>query len=150
MTTHADKIAREMRNAASQFDGYWPSTAIYGAHRAATSAPNVLALLAEHDALKSSLASMSAAADEDAAEIEGKQRCIEALAKEKAALKALLEKARGALEPFARGDGAIGDEEGPFRFETLTGHRIFERGDLRAARALLAEIEAVVKGKPGV
>jgi hypothetical protein len=46
-----------------------------------------------------------------------------------------------ALRPFARACRAIGDELGPFRIEALTGYRMFEREDLRRARAAL-------EGKP--
>jgi len=47
-------------------------------------------------------------------------------------------KLEAALEPFARADRAIGDEPGPFRFETLRGYREITREDLRAARAALS------------
>lgn len=43
-------------------------------------------------------------------------------------------KLQEALAPFARADIAIGDEPGPFRFETAKGHRLIERDDLRRAR----------------
>lgn len=49
------------------------------------------------------------------------------------------ERLRGALEPFAAADRAIGDEPGPFRFETGTGHRVIERDDFLRARAALAQ-----------
>ena len=55
-------------------------------------------------------------------------------------LRAALDVAEGALEPVARSDTAIGDEPGPFRFETGTGHRLVERSDLRRARVALDEI----------
>jgi hypothetical protein len=55
------------------------------------------------------------------------------------ALVAENERLRLALQPFARADRAIGNEPGPFRFETGTGHRLIERDDLRNARAALGE-----------
>ena len=55
-----------------------------------------------------------------------------------ASLRAELEVLRDALEPFARADRGIGDEPGPFRFETGSGHRLIEREDLRRARTLIS------------
>lgn len=59
-----------------------------------------------------------------------------------------IERLREALAPFARADRAIGNEPGPFRFETGTGHRELHRDDLRRARAALAETEAPEKASP--
>ena len=52
-----------------------------------------------------------------------------------------IDKLRTALLPFARADRAIGDERGPFRFETGTGYRELFREDFRIASAALAELE---------
>jgi hypothetical protein len=52
-----------------------------------------------------------------------------------------LSRLREALEPFARADRAIGDEPGPFRFETGRGHRLVEREHFRAAARVLSERE---------
>ena len=48
-----------------------------------------------------------------------------------------IERLREALEPFARADRAIGDEPGPFRFETGSGYRPVDREDIRRARRAL-------------
>ena len=50
------------------------------------------------------------------------------------ALEAENKRLREALEPFVRADTALGDEPGPFRFETRNGHRLIEREDFRRAR----------------
>jgi hypothetical protein len=52
-----------------------------------------------------------------------------------------LSRLREALEPFARADRAIGDELGPFRFETERGYRLVEREHFRAAARALSERE---------
>lgn len=49
-------------------------------------------------------------------------------------LRAENEKLREALKPFARADRAIGDEPGPYRFETGAGYRLIDRESLRRAR----------------
>ena len=48
---------------------------------------------------------------------------------------------REVVGPFARADRAIGSEPGPFRFETGTGHRLIERGDLAAASRFMEELK---------
>lgn len=49
------------------------------------------------------------------------------------------------LRPFARADGAIGTERGPFRFETGTGFRLIERDDLAKAGALYTKLTGTSK-----
>lgn len=61
--------------------------------------------------------------------------------KEMRALLDELSRLREALEPFARADRAIGDEPGPFRFETERGYRLVEREHFRAAARALSERE---------
>jgi hypothetical protein len=52
--------------------------------------------------------------------------------------KVKLRVASEALRPFAAADRAVGDDEGPFRLETMTGYREITRDDLRRARAALS------------
>lgn len=53
----------------------------------------------------------------------------------------LLAEAKEVVRPFAAADRAIGNEPGPFRFDTGTGYRTVEREDLRRARAFLSKLE---------
>lgn len=57
-----------------------------------------------------------------------------ALAREQ---RAEIERLRAALKPFARADCAVGEEPGPFRFETGTGFVLIQRKDLRRASEAL-------------
>lgn len=57
-----------------------------------------------------------------------------------------------ALEPLARADRAIGEEPGPFRFETEGGFRDLSRDDIRQAASVhrvLAVIGALAQEKGG-
>lgn len=56
-------------------------------------------------------------------------------------LSTLRARVREVVWPFARADRAIGSEPGPFRFETGTGHRLIERGDLAAASRFMEELK---------
>lgn len=56
-------------------------------------------------------------------------------------LSTLRARVREVVGPFARADRAIGSEPGPFRFETGTGHRLIERGDLAAASRFMEELK---------
>ncbi len=58
-----------------------------------------------------------------------------------AELSTLRARVREVVVPFARADRAIGSEPGPFRFETGTGHRLIERGDLAAASRFMEELK---------
>ncbi|MFG1302116.1 hypothetical protein V5F49_20210 [Xanthobacter sp. V3C-3] len=69
--------------------------------------------------------------------VEGWRERAETAERERDEARAEVERLRNALEPFARADRAIGNEPGPFRFETGTGYRLIERHDLRQASAAL-------------
>ncbi|BAQ49464.1 MULTISPECIES: hypothetical protein [Methylobacterium] len=58
---------------------------------------------------------------------ESERKRVATITPEQAALLARM------LEPLARADRAIGEESGPFRFETATGYRDLAREDLRSA-----------------
>jgi hypothetical protein len=99
-------------------------------------------LLKAADALEAALSERDALLREEECHDEELHGWEQDLAQERAlreASEARVTALEKALEPFARADRAIGDEPGPFRFETRNGYVLIDREDLRAARAALGE-----------